>query len=83
MYTGNHSAGRETETGEQMTQVERLLDQLIAWAQTQPEILALYLYGSQAEGRANALSDVDVAVLVRDDLPQQQLWQLEERCCAQ
>jgi predicted nucleotidyltransferase len=66
----------------EMRQVERLLDELIAWGRTQPEILALYLYGSHAEGRANALSDVDVAILARDDLSRQQLWQLEKRCVA-
>jgi predicted nucleotidyltransferase len=73
---------RGTETGRQMTKVKKLLDQLMTWAQTQPEILALYLYGSQAEGRADALSDVDVALLARDDLSRQQLWRLEERCIA-
>ena len=65
-----------------MTDVKSLLDQIVAWAQTQPEITALYLYGSQAEGRANRLSGVDVAVLTRDDLSRQMLWQLERRWLA-
>jgi predicted nucleotidyltransferase len=62
--------------------VEELLNNLITWAQAQPEIMALYLYGSQAEGRANDLSDVDVAVLVRMDISKSQLWRLEDRWAA-
>ncbi|MBE7469125.1 MAG: nucleotidyltransferase domain-containing protein [Anaerolineales bacterium] len=63
--------------------IEKLLNDLIAWAQAQPEIIALYLYGSQAEGRANVLSDLDVAVMVQPDLAQSQLWRLEDRWAAQ
>ena len=62
--------------------LELLLKELVTWAQAQREIIALYLYGSQAQGRASALSDVDVAVLARNDLSQQQLWRLEDRCVA-
>lgn len=32
------------------------------------EIVAVYLYGSYAEGTANRLSDIDIAVLVREPL---------------
>ena len=53
--------------------LQPLLAELIDWAQGQPEILAPYLYGSHAEGRANGLSDIDVAVLVRDNLSRQEL----------
>lgn len=63
-----------------MTEAEGLLDQLTVWARTEPDILALYLYGSYAEGRAHALSDVDVAILARVDLSKEQLWELEKRC---
>jgi predicted nucleotidyltransferase len=52
----------------------QLLKELVAWAQTQDEIIALYLYGSHARGQANALSDIDIALLARLDLPQRQLW---------
>jgi len=48
--------------------LELLLKELVTWAQAQREIIALYLYGSQAQGRTSALSDVDVAVLARNDL---------------
>jgi predicted nucleotidyltransferase len=65
-----------------MTDVKSILDQIVAWARTQPEIIALYLYGSVAADRANRLSDVDVAVLARDDLSRQTLWQLEGRWLA-
>ena len=62
--------------------LELLLKELVTWAQAQREIIALYLYGSQAQGRTSALSDVDVAVLARNDLSRQQLWRLEDRCVA-
>ena len=61
------------------TETESILEELVRWAQAQPEIAAVYLYGSQAEGRAGVLSDVDVAILVREDLPRPKLWQLEDR----
>lgn len=63
--------------------IEKLLNDLMAWVRTQPEVIALYLYGSQAEGRANVLSDLDLAVMVRPDLAQSQLWRLEDRWAAQ
>jgi predicted nucleotidyltransferase len=67
-------------SGETMsTDLKLLLKELVAWAQAQQEIMALYLYGSHATGKANALSDVDVAVLAREGLSQQQLWRLEDR----
>jgi predicted nucleotidyltransferase len=61
------------------TDLKLLLKELVAWAQGQQEIMALYLYGSHATGNANALSDVDVAVLAREGLSRQQLWRLEDR----
>jgi predicted nucleotidyltransferase len=33
----------------------------------EPDVLVAYLYGSQARGRAGPLSDVDVAILLRED----------------
>jgi hypothetical protein len=66
-----------------MTKVDDLLEQLTNWARSEPDILALYLYGSHAEGRANALSDVDVAILAREDLSRERLWELEKGCFAQ
>jgi predicted nucleotidyltransferase len=66
-----------------MVATEAILDQIVAWAQTEPDVLAVYLYGSHAENRANALSDVDVAILVREGLTKERLWQLEKSCTAQ
>ncbi len=45
------------------------LDQarLRAFLAAQPDIVAAYLFGSLAEGRATPGSDVDIAVLLRDD----------------
>ncbi|MBI3333109.1 MAG: nucleotidyltransferase domain-containing protein [Candidatus Omnitrophica bacterium] len=37
---------------------------LRAYFRTRPEVQAAYLFGSQATGRSNQLSDVDVAVLI-------------------
>jgi predicted nucleotidyltransferase len=46
------------------------------------EVLAAYLYGSQAEGRASALSDIDIGVLTRDGLAEEHLWRLEDALAA-
>ncbi len=59
--------------------MEGLREEIVVWAQEQPEIIALYLYGSQAQGHATPLSDVDVAVLARRDLGRGQLWQTEDQ----
>jgi len=59
--------------------VQRLCEELVVWAAGQEEVEAVYLYGSTAEGRANALSDVDVAVLARVDQDTEYLWRLEDR----
>ena len=40
---------------------------------------AIYLFGSQAEGRAAQRSDVDLALLARPDLPHPSLWRREDR----
>lgn len=61
---------------------DKLLQDIIAWAQSQLEIIALYLFGSYAEGRAHHLSDLDIAILARQDLPYEKLWRLEDRWAA-
>lgn len=63
--------------------METLLSELVTWAQTQPEIIALYLYGSQVQGTANVLSDVDVAILAQPGLSRSQLWRLEDQWMSQ
>lgn len=59
--------------------MQETLDELIAWAKTQPEIMALYFYGSHMQGYANPLSDIDIAIMVRPEIPKTQLWRLEDR----
>ena len=60
-----------------------ILNELMGWVQAQPEILAVYLYGSQVEERATALSDVDLGLLVKPELSKSHLWRLEDRWLAQ
>jgi uncharacterized protein len=44
--------------------------ELIAFLKTQPDIVAAYLFGSLAQGRATPRSDIDVAVLLKQ-IPKQ------------
>jgi predicted nucleotidyltransferase len=48
--------------------IEEAIREVVATAP--PEIVAVYLYGSQARGTAQAGSDVDVAVLLAGGAPQ-------------
>ena len=41
---------------------------LQTWCEQHSELLAVYLFGSQAEGRAAQRSDVDLALLARPDI---------------
>lgn len=52
---------------------------LAEWCDQCSEMLAAYLFGSRAEGRAGAESDLDLALLATLDLPHQTLWRLEDR----
>jgi predicted nucleotidyltransferase len=42
----------------------RGLAELVAFLATQPDVVAAYLFGSLAEGRASPRSDVDIAILL-------------------
>ena len=56
---------------------EAIVASLLAFAQTRPELVALYLYGSHATGTARRDSDIDVAVLLAssvDALARTLLW---------
>ena len=44
------------------------IDGMAGFLAEQPDVVAAYLYGSVARGQANALSDVDVAVLLQPGL---------------
>lgn len=59
-----------------------LTSQLAEYLTGRSEVLAAYLYGSHAEGRASALSDIDVGVLIRDGLTEERLWRLEDALAA-
>ena len=56
--------------------------QLTGYLASRSEVLAAYLYGSLAEGRANELSDIDLAILIRDNPTVERLWQLEDTLAA-
>ncbi len=47
-----------------------------------PDLLAVYLFGSHAQGRARSDSDIDLAVLVAGKLDPVSTWQLAEMLAA-
>jgi predicted nucleotidyltransferase len=59
-----------------------VVERVVAWAKAQPEILAVYLYGSVVEDRINPLSDLDIALLLRSEVTKQSMWRLEDRWSA-
>lgn len=63
--------------------IEALLERIIAWAQEQEEIIAVYLYGSYAQGRTTPLSDIDIAVMTHPIEEQRTLWRLEDHWSSQ
>lgn len=44
-------------------------EEIRQFAESQPDIIAVYLFGSQASGKAHRFSDVDVAALLPTDMP--------------
>jgi len=63
-------------TGMKSEQARRFDEEgLVAFLRAQPDIIAAYLFGSQATGRVHPGSDVDIAVLLDEDaLPQTTGW---------
>jgi predicted nucleotidyltransferase len=61
---------------------QKILNKFVNWAQKQPKIIAVYLFGSVATGVDNALSDLDIAVLLQTGLTKAQMWQLEHNWAA-
>lgn len=47
-----------------------------------PKLLAVYLFGSHAQGAANRDSDIDIAVLVEGKLDPMQVWELAQTLAA-
>jgi len=62
--------------------IGELMSQLAEYLTGRSEVLAVYLYGSHTEGRASALSDIDIGVLIKDGLAEEHLWQLEDAIAA-
>ncbi len=60
---------REGGTSKRASDSLPVLDQegLVAFLSTQPDVVAAYLFGSLAEGRAHPRSDIDIAILLRED----------------
>lgn len=58
------------------------LDKLVKYLQSQPDIRFALLYGSTAKGKANPLSDLDIAIFFQKDLNQDQMGerQIEITC---
>lgn len=54
-------------------------EQIVTTLQTQlPELLAVYVFGSQAQGMAGPASDLDLAVLVAGRAEPVRLWELAQ-----
>ncbi len=47
---------------------EKYLPDLIEFCKTQDNIIALYLFGSRASGTTGPLSDIDIAILLKEGL---------------
>lgn len=57
--------------------IRALMAQLMGSLEGHSEVIAVYLYGSHAEGHANTLSDIDIGVLIKDGLARERLWEIE------
>ncbi|HEX8606855.1 MAG TPA: nucleotidyltransferase domain-containing protein, partial [Pseudoduganella sp.] len=56
---------------------------IVAFLQAElPELLGIWLFGSQANGHANAQSDVDLAVLIAGKIDTLKLWDVGQRLAA-
>jgi len=49
--------------------VDRFLEEIVRWAEARPDLEAVALLGSYAQGRARAGSDIDLLLLTEDMLP--------------
>lgn len=61
-----------TDAAEMTPEVKLLSDKVLETLNPHPEILEAYLFGSVAQGRATAHSDIDLAVYVRPETPMNQ-----------
>jgi|Deesub1362A_J573_1020465.scaffolds.fasta_scaffold21277_1 hypothetical protein len=58
------------------TFLDNLLQKLAVHFTGRKEVVAVYLFGSYARGKADHLSDLDIALLLRPDLPREAMWRL-------
>jgi len=47
--------------------MDEVVERLRAFASEHPEVVAVYVFGSEASGSAGALSDIDIALLLDED----------------
>lgn len=59
-----------------MTEQIEVPKTLTDYLQRRPEIIAAYLFGSVAAGKAHKFSDVDVALLLADTVDAKQAWDI-------
>jgi predicted nucleotidyltransferase len=58
-------------------EIKNLLPRLEQISRRFPEVIAAYLFGSQVYGRTTPLSDIDVGVLLKEDLPDMTSFRIE------
>ncbi|MBE8540154.1 nucleotidyltransferase domain-containing protein [Geoglobus acetivorans] len=51
-------------------ELNRILPEIIETIKTHPDVIAIYLFGSQAKGDQTPLSDVDIAVILENPTPE-------------
>ncbi len=54
-----------------------IITALNTYAASRTDIVAVYLFGSYAAGRSRAASDLDIAIMTRHDIPEEQRIALE------
>lgn len=65
-----------TMTNTPATEFDELIPEVLS---NLPNIKALYVFGSRAKGDERPNSDLDLAVLVRAELPETKLWGIAQR----
>jgi len=61
---------------------QELRQRLTHYLTSRTDVVAAYLYGSLAEGRASALSDIDLGILIGAELTEDRLWRVEDALAA-
>lgn len=61
----------------QEIEIEKLSPRLEQLSKRYPQVIAAYLFGSQACGHPNPLSDIDIGILLRQGLPDMESFSVE------